>query len=66
MNVDKTILVPINVDASFIKSHKIGTEAVEIFEYVSMFYYFATLLNFTRFNFGGGGSRLVLHNDKEP
>ena len=32
MNVDKTILVPINVDASFIKSHKIGTEAVEIFE----------------------------------
>ena len=32
MNVDKTILVPINVDATFIKSHKIGTEAVKILE----------------------------------
>ena len=32
MNVDKTVLVPINVDATFIKSHKIGTEAVKILE----------------------------------
>ena len=32
MNVDKMILVPINVDATFIKSHKIGTEAVKILE----------------------------------
>ena len=30
MNVDKTILVPINIDAGIIKSHKIGTEAVKI------------------------------------
>ena len=30
--VDKTILVPINVDATFIKSHKIGTEAVNFLE----------------------------------
>ena len=28
MNVDKTILVPINIDAALIKSHKIGDEAV--------------------------------------
>ena len=32
MNVDKTILVPINVDATFIKSPKIGTEAVKLLE----------------------------------
>ena len=32
MNVDKTILVPINVEATFIKSHKIGTEAVKVLE----------------------------------
>ena len=32
MNVDKTILVPINVEATFKKSHKIGTEAVKILE----------------------------------
>ena len=32
MNVDKTILVPINVDVTFIESHKIVTEAVKILE----------------------------------
>ena len=32
INVDKMILVPINVDATFIKFHKIGTEAVKILE----------------------------------
>ena len=32
MNVDKTILAPINVDATIIKTHKIGTEAVKILE----------------------------------
>ena len=32
MNVDKTIIVPINVDATFIKSLKIGTEAVKTLE----------------------------------
>ena len=34
MNVDKTILVPINADATFIKSHNIGTEAVKIWKAV--------------------------------
>ena len=37
INVDKTILVPINVDAAFIKSHKIGTEAVKILESCKIF-----------------------------
>ena len=32
MNVDKTILVPINIDAALIKSHKIGDEAVKILD----------------------------------
>ena len=32
MNVDKTLLVPINIDATFIKSHNIGAEAVKILE----------------------------------
>ena len=32
MNMDKTILVPNNVDATFIKSHKTGTEAVILLE----------------------------------